>query len=1489
MISVECESCNASYQLDERRLPAAGIKMRCTKCGSSFMVYPGGAPEVPAPQAAPPLGGPAAARVPKRTLLGAAAVQLPVAAPRAMPAADPDADLPAPAARRALLAPSAGAAKPLAPPVAAPPVAAPPVAAPARPPAPPVPAGARPPAPPAAPKTAPTPYAPKPPPPSSDELDIDLPAPRSANIGLGHAATAPAPSRATPSDDLDLDLPAPRAAAKPASAVPIRAPIAPPIAAHDDLDLPAPAAARAFAKPVAASPLVTVPAKARVAAPAQPAAPRAPTPAPLGDEPSDEFDFDLPVLRGPAAAPVTAAPAAPARPAAGLSDDLDLPAPRGASRPLAPPPSLSSGALDLDLPRVAGKPPASSALDLDLPAPRDPSRPLRPPPSLSSGALDLDLPAPRGAAARPDSAGDELTLQRKTGEVLRAAESAFSDLDLPMPSRSASTDVALRKAPQPFGDLDLPQVHNSLTDLPQVRSGSVDLPQIKSASPFGELDLPTPRVSADLPALKSNLDLPAHKPAGAGTIAGFGDLDLPIARGSADLPAPRIGGSLDLIDLPTPVIGSDLPAVRGGLDLPAPQTRRSRDSLSPGIGDELDFGGSAEAADALRSRDGKRGVGGAAFGELDLDAGGGGFDEGMEFGDLPQAPAGSAATAGASIGVGEVPAERARQDAKKKKKDADGAPKPRGRGLAVAVGFLVLLAGAGAALGATPYGFFGIYALERFLPAAGNAARARAAITAAERLAATDTYTDARAGLGKLASARREMGLNRPLLARSALHEALYQQRYGVDSASSSRVSTIFARLDERGVTGDGVPLARAADALMRGESGAAQAKLAAAGASNDGFAEILAGEIALARGAAPEAVTAFRAALTHAGGARAQWGLARALLAGESADAAAAIDATLAASPAHIGARVAKARIADAAGDADTAIRLTREAAGLALVGTARLRGSSSERVDALRLLGAVQERRAHLREASDAYEAALRLAPQQLESLIGAGRVLLGQQRYADALARFEAALAVTPHPPAIAGKRSIAQEAKLGAGRALLQLERAQDAKATLLALLQELPTDPDVLLALGRAEVTLEDQAAAEHHFREAVTAAPERFEGYLALARLFTKTGRTSDATAFLEEAARRVPQTAEVRRLLGESELEQNRIPEAIAHFRAALALAPTDDGATFGLGVAQRRSGALVEAAANFDSLAQRDAEYPGLSLERGIVYEAQGQADRATRMYEAALRGRPDDPDLLLRLGASQVAAGQIDAAEQTLARVANARPNSPEAEHFMGRVAFARGNTQGAQQHFDRAVSLDGTRGEFHLYSGWAALESGNFGKALEQVDAAIARDPSLGDAYWIRGEVRLRSGAVQDALDDFEKALSLKPGRHEAWAGVAECYDQLRRRGDAIRAYANALQGDDDNGAWWYRIGRLQLDDDRSAEARASLNRAVLLGEAMDARPGWLPDSHRLLAETMRLGGERAGALEHLRRYLEIASPGAIDREDVERQVARLSGN
>ncbi|HEX2882526.1 MAG TPA: zinc-ribbon domain-containing protein, partial [Polyangiaceae bacterium] len=38
MFKVECPGCQAPYQVDERRVPATGLGMRCPKCGTSFTV-----------------------------------------------------------------------------------------------------------------------------------------------------------------------------------------------------------------------------------------------------------------------------------------------------------------------------------------------------------------------------------------------------------------------------------------------------------------------------------------------------------------------------------------------------------------------------------------------------------------------------------------------------------------------------------------------------------------------------------------------------------------------------------------------------------------------------------------------------------------------------------------------------------------------------------------------------------------------------------------------------------------------------------------------------------------------------------------------------------------------------------------------------------------------------------------------------------------------------------------------------------------------------------------------------------------------------------------------------------------------------------------------------------------------------------------------------------------------------------------------------------
>jgi tetratricopeptide (TPR) repeat protein len=1248
-------------------------------------------------------------------------------------------------------------------------------------------------------------------------------------------------------------------------------------------------------------------------APIKPLAPPPPKPVPKPPPPPqrgptiglEEIDTeDLP------------APRRAAGPAA-VDDGLDLPAPRGAKPVPAPPRGLLGDDLDLPAPRVAAPQAPSPADELDLPAPRGAS------PASVAPAHDLDLPAPRRAA--PASIDLDLPAPRAKGPasvrpaLANAERTPFDepepspgrlDLDLPAPRRAGPLDDGL-DLPAPKGassGLDL--------DLPAPRRGA-------PARPLDELDLPAPKggggMELDLPApvggggMGLDLDLPQPR-RGASGGGGLGAIDLPAPVGGGnfgdlDLPQPsRRGGGGEITDLPQPAGFSDLPGIAAGLPapaagLPAPARRPPTDlpSLDAGGLDDLEL--PPPKASKLRpataelelplpaARD-------RGHGEIDLGGDPSGSRDDMEFADIPQES------------PSRVDVPRAQIVDKPAGGAASAAAKPPSRlPLILGVGAIALLGGVGGALSFTPFGPFGYYALEQVF-FAGDQGQVDATIQRADALVLSDDPGSARDALVQLGTLRHDAGVNRALLARSLVHESLYVSRFADDMGGGVRAAAIRQRLEERNPDDPMLALAFAADQLRQGNASGAEGRLAAARAfrADDPFVDIVAGEAALGREAWADARAAFQTALSHNGGAMAQWGIARSLLGqtraaraaafgaaegtelppeADAAETAAAIAATLAANPRHVEARIETARAAWAQGNDTTALPLLAEVVGDAAVEGQSLATTSTERAAAYVLLGEIHEHRGRLSQALEAYEHANEASSTDVEALLGAGRMFLAQNRAADALARFESVLGRADAAEVRASTgRSAAQEATLGAARGMMESDRGQEARSSLEALAAERPDDGEILLWFGRAEEELEHDDAAEFQYRECIRVSPTNFDGYLALARLYGRRSRSSDAQAVLDEARAHVPESANMRFQLGELEAQRGQFPAALTEYRRALELDPRLPSARFGLASVLRRTGQYDAAVAAFEELSQLDSGYPGLALERGLLFEARGEADRAVEFYQRALTESPDDPDLLLRLGAAQVAANEMDAAETTLERVQRERPASGEAEHFVGRIDFARGNFPEALQHFERALQLDQTRPEFYLYAGWAALETGNLGQALDRIGEALERDQTLGDAYWLRGTISLRTGAVRDALADFQRTRELRPGRVEAVAGMGECFDQMRQVPQAIAAYEEAVAAAPTRGEWWYRLGRLQLDASRTADSVRSLSRAAVLGDADQHRPAWLPDAHRVLGDAMKLTGERAGAIEHYRRYLEVAPANAIDRDSVRESLLDL---
>ncbi|MFI5309308.1 MAG: tetratricopeptide repeat protein, partial [Polyangiales bacterium] len=599
------------------------------------------------------------------------------------------------------------------------------------------------------------------------------------------------------------------------------------------------------------------------------------------------------------------------------------------------------------------------------------------------------------------------------------------------------------------------------------------------------------------------------------------------------------------------------------------------------------------------------------------------------------------------------------------------------------------------------------------------------------------------------------------------------------------------------------------------------------------------------------------------------------------------AINDTLKLSPLHVDARMAEARVLWMQGKEERAQHLLRVALGLDPTEEDQYLSSSKLAAsEGYALLGYMHETRGRLHMAREAYEQSLAADPYRVDALLGSGRVLLRDKRYADAQARFESALSAATkggqNPTVLSGRKADA-EAKLGIGRALLALQHGPEAKQKLDQLNAQLPNDPEVILALGEAANLLGNAEDAENQYRKSIELAPKRFDGYLALAQFFFKKGDAGKASEVLNDAASKVDETAEMRRMLGQSEFARNRLESAIHEYQRALELEPQDVDAMFGMAMAQRKHGDLDQAEKSLNEIAKLSPGYAGLAEQNGLLFESRGNFAKAVDAYTTALAKDPGDDGLLLRLGAAQVSSSQFDAAEQTLAKVIRDLPNSAEAEYFIGRVAFGRGRTPDALTHFDRAVSLDGTKGEFHLYVARASLEMGNLGRTLEEIQAALGFDPNLGDAYWVRAVVRLRMGAVKDALSDLSKALKLNPARFDAYAVQGDCYEQLRQMPEAMRAYHIALDKEPTRGEWWYKLALLQADIGERSDSEASGKRALELGDKVDQMPYWLPDAYRLAGENAEARSDRTSAIRMYKRYIETANTAAIDRSEIEKKL------
>jgi tetratricopeptide (TPR) repeat protein len=519
--------------------------------------------------------------------------------------------------------------------------------------------------------------------------------------------------------------------------------------------------------------------------------------------------------------------------------------------------------------------------------------------------------------------------------------------------------------------------------------------------------------------------------------------------------------------------------------------------------------------------------------------------------------------------------------------------------------------------------------------------------------------------------------------------------------------------------------------------------------------------------------------------------------------------------------------------------------------------------------------------------------------------------QQRYDEAIAAFEQALALHPIFKVVESERAEQNMAEMrhqAAQSAQRQAQAQQSANAMLGGLSQLLgmacampgvdPMLAQVAQAGAVGGTTLAQMEMAGQPIpgmdlpnmpqESAFQARQEMGQIHANLGMAYIGRKFYDKAAESLEKSLRMDPSRVEYLKDLGVSYFRMGGYGKAVATLNRFLALCPgTPDPNTFiwlsdsfaAMGLNDAAGQAFNVAVKGFGSLAARNPLDPERLNSLAFASMDHGRFKEAAETYEKALALGRTQPLTLRRLGVCYYCLGRYQDAANVLSQACGLSAKDDAAALWLGRTLAALGQKEESAKVFQDIVARNPgltkiDRPSLAVAAAYAAV--GQTGLAIPWMEAAALENPgdrATAYTYYELAEACIRAGQVAKALDALERSLALDPGALYSRNAV----DRVAPR-TAEKAKA-ALQAGDSAAA-----------TGKGAEAVASYTEAIGLMPPGNAKNEAKLKLLRLVASMSQPPPLSAEAQDHFLRANVIlksaASPVDIDRAISEYDTALL---
>ncbi len=501
----------------------------------------------------------------------------------------------------------------------------------------------------------------------------------------------------------------------------------------------------------------------------------------------------------------------------------------------------------------------------------------------------------------------------------------------------------------------------------------------------------------------------------------------------------------------------------------------------------------------------------------------------------------------------------------------------------------------------------------------------------------------------------------------------------------------------------------------------------------------------------------------------------------------------------------------------------------------------------------------------ARDALQRALSVPPQSAADHLWHGKFLITLNRPDDAIPELQAA-ATDPET----------WEAHLLLGIIYLDKGRGPDALAQYQAVLAVQPNNETALLNAGKLLVLAGNADDAQTLFERLTAVVPANVDAHIALLQLLLSRGQLDRAVAEGGKAVAAGPARADAYFYLGVAYEAKEDWPRASAAYQAAA----QRDARDFQSFINWSRT--LYNQDQYADSLSvARQASALRPDDHQSYRWQAQsqlalGDTDGALTNLAEALRLRADDADALALTSRVYLAKGDTQTALQYAHQSIQASTADTAGMIALGEVQLAMRDTASALQSFGTAVEVATPPRDAALAltgQGRAYALANNRDKAIQAYTAATQRAPMLAEPYLYAGNLYTDAGQATDALKQYRQAVSLRPNWPLALYYLGMTYLQNRDLTNAQGAFDKAVKYSPSMYEAWFGLGLAQRDSGQPQPAIQSLQKATGLHPAY-------PEAWLYLGLTLEETGDRAGAATAFTQANDTATTDALRQQATE---------